>query len=266
VAATRVDDSNFTVTTAYADIQTAKWLVPHLLNDGATTGQKYKFADDRSKGDYVFRTWKILLSDESVIETTQQDACLKFSPCGPSIAGITPNAEISANGHFWPFPETVNNGERWLGQIQFWMQDPFWQEPHKPVAAHDVLTDTDFEPGVDIIVWTEDDGTCQENFTETGAGGETIFHLFYPMRPYVEARCTLPDNIDGETPPALASGTDLTTVADPPAQAGIGDVEGPLVNAIVLPVPSWTKYLAQLECVEADGRFAIDYEANGTTA
>lgn len=267
VAATRVDDSNFTVPTAFATISGARWIVPHLLNDGSTSGQKYKFADTRSKGDYVYRTWTIRMIDEVVTATTQQDACLPSSVCGgPVVAGSTPNGETAANSHYFAFPTSINNGEVWLGQIQFWMQDPFWQQPHIPVAATDELTEVEFEPGVDLMVWTEDDGSCQPNFTEAGGGGETIFHRFYPMRPYVEARCTLPDNIDGETPPALASGVDLTAVQDPPPQAILADAEGLLVDAIIVPTPNWTKMLTQRGCVDAVGRFATDYEDNGTTS
>jgi hypothetical protein len=158
----------------------------------------------------------------------------------------------------------VNNGELWLGQIQFWMVDPFWQAPHQPVAVPVEMGELD--PGVDIIIWREDDGGCATNSSEPGGGGETIFRLFYPMRPYVEARCTLPTNIDGETAPALASGVDLTAVADPPPQAIIGNAEGLLVDAISVPPPPWTQYLAQLGCVQGGGVFAADYEANGTTA
>ena len=123
-----------------------------------------------------------------------------------------------------------------------------------------------FDRGVDQVVWVEDDGSCQEDSSAPGDGGETIYRLFYPMRPYVEARCTLPSNIGGESPPALASGVDLTTIATAPTQAGIGDAEGPLVNAIIVPTPTWSKYLTQLGCVESTGRFSPDYEANGTTA
>lgn len=258
---TRVDDTHFTVTTSFATIAAAKWIVPHVLSDGATSGQKYKFADDKSKGDYVFRTWTIRISDSVVLATSQTDDCLPFSPCGPSVAGISPNGETSTLGKFWDFPGSVNQGEVWLGQIQFWMQDPFWQTPHTPVD----VGDPDFDRGVDSVQWNEDNGDCNEDSTEVGGGGETIYHRFYAMRPYVEARCSLPNNVDGETAPALASGVDLTTVQDPPNQAGVGDVDGPLVNAINVPTPYWIKMLAQRGCVNAAGRFAQVYEDNGTT-
>jgi hypothetical protein len=258
VAATRVDDVTFQVPTAFATIASAKWIVPH--------GTKYKFADSRSKGDYVYRTWLVRMSDASVLSTSQTDACLPIAPCSPSVAGISPNGETGGNAHYWAFPTSINNGEVWLGRIDFWMTDPFWQEPHKPVQPPADILVGDFAPGTDIILWAEDDGSCQTNSAETGGGGEIIYHLFYPMRPYVEARCTLPDDIDGESTPSLASGVDLTTVQDPPSQAGIGDVEGPLVDAIIVPTPSWVKMLAQRACVAASGAFAADYEANDTTA
>jgi hypothetical protein len=265
VELTRLTDSAFTVTEAHATISTAAWIVPHVLNDGTTSGQKYKFADERSKGDYVHRTWLVRISDATVLATTQDDACLQFQPCGPSLAGFTPNGEIATNADFWPFPTSINNGEVWLGQIQFWMPDPFWQPPHKPVAVPAGLSEEDFEPGVDIILWAEDGGACVGDSVEVGGGGENIYHLFYAMRPYVEARCTLPGDIDGETAPALASGIDLTTIADPPGQAIIVDIEGALVDAIGLPTPTWSKMLAERGCVDDAGRFASDYEANGTT-
>jgi hypothetical protein len=266
--ATNVDlirdtDSAFHVATAFATISAAKWIVPHVLNNGTTSGQKYKFADSRSKGDYVYRTWTVRIIDATLLASTQQDACLGANPCGPPVVGITPNGETSISGHFWPFPTSINNGEVWLAQVQFWMPDPFWQAPHVPCAVDD--SQADFVPGTDQIAWAEDNGGCAENFTSLGGAGETIYHRFYAMRPYVEARITLPDNIGGETPPALASGTDLTAAVDHPGQAFIGDVEGPLVNAIVLPTPTWVKYLLQKACVDAEGVFANDYRANGTT-
>lgn len=263
VPATRVDDNQFTVTELFSTVGTARWIVPHLLNDGATTGQKYKFADTRSKGDYVYRTWIVSLADASVLSTTQTDACLPFAACAPSVAGITPNGETASNAHYWDFPTSVNNGELWLGQVQFWMVDPFWQVPHTPVAVPEGLGD--FEPGVDLIIWREDNGSCPIDSVTVGGGGENIFTLYYAMRPYVEARCTLPSNIDGETPPALASGADLATVAIPPAQAFIVNAEGLLVDAIGLPTPPWSIMLTQQGCVEAEGRFADDYRENGTS-
>jgi hypothetical protein len=253
VAATRVDDTHFTVPTAYATIATAKWIIP--------TGTKYKFADSRSKGDYVHRTWTVRISDSTVLAATQQDACLEFSPCGPSVAGFTPNGEVSAGGDFYPFPASVNNGEVWLGQIQFWMIDPFWQQPHTPVAAHDSLTDTDYDPATDQIVWTMDDGTCQPNFMVIGDGGANIFRQFYPLHPFVEARCTLP-TINGDIPPAPAGGLDITAVAAQPGQAFIGNIDGPLVNAIVVPATDWAIATAEQACIDAGGQFADDYEAD----
>lgn len=260
----RDTDSTFHVATAFATIATAKWIVPHVLNDGSTSGQKFKLADSRSKGDYVVRSWTVRISDGVVLATTQTDACLADSPCGTAFVGISPNAELSPGAYFWDFPTTINNGEIWIADVQFWRDDPFWQQPHTPCAVND--SHAAFTPGVDQILWAEDDGTCNTNSMEVGGGGERIYHRFYPMRPFVEARCTLPTNIDGETPPALASGTDLAAVVDHPNRAGIGDVDGPLVNAIILRTPTWSKYLSQRACVLASGTFAADYIANGTTA
>lgn len=248
---TRIDDTHFTTTTGYASIATAKYITPHAT--------KYKLADTRSKGDYVFRTWLLSLADSSLLAHSQIDACLAFSPCGPSIVTVTPNGETPPNGHRYDFPATINNGEVWLGQVQFWMIDPFWQQPHTPVA----IPEATYIGGTDIIIWREDDGSCAADFTETGGGGEAIFHLFYALRPYVEARCTLP-TIDGDVAPAPAGGVDITAIAGPVAQASIGDAEGPLINAISIPTPNWVIYAAEKACVDAAGRFANDYRANGT--
>jgi hypothetical protein len=272
VPATRVDDGHFTVTTAYATISTAKWIVPHVLNDGATPGTKYKFADNRPKGDYVYRTWTVDTSTATVLASSQSQHCLKSNPCGPPIAGITPNGEALTNADFFPFPGTVQNGQVWLAQIQFWMPDPYWQQPHPPVAASAPGTEdmedgtVTFVPGTDIIIWKEDDGSCAADFTEDGGGGETIYHLFYAMRPYVEARIAMPTGISGDDPPALPPGTiDITTPATPPGQAFLANVEGLLVDAIVLPPTPLSLMLAQQGCVDGAGRLAADYEANGTT-
>lgn len=248
---TRIDDTHFTTTTGYASIATAKYITPHAT--------KYKLADTRNKGDYVFRTWLLKLADSSVLAHSQIDACLAFNPCGPSIVTITPNGETPPNGHRHDFPATINNGEVWLGQVQFWMIDPFWQQPHTPVA----IPDSEFVGGTDIIIWREDDGGCAADSFETGGGGETIYHLFYAHRPYVEARCTLP-TIDGEVAPAPLDGADITAIPGPVAQASIGDAEGPLINAIVIPTPNWVIYAAEKACVDAAGRFSNDYRANGT--
>lgn len=249
---TRMDDTHFTTTTGFASIETAKWIVPH----GAT--DKYKFADSRSKGDYVFRTWLVSLDTESVLEHSQTDNCLATSPCGPSVAVVTPNGETPGNGNRHDFPSSINNGELWLGQVQMWMQDPFWQQPHTPVASDSL---GGYVGGTDIMIWREDDGSCAADSKEAGGGGENIYHMFYPQRPYVEARCTVP-TISGTAPPALP--VDITTVADPVPQASIADAEGPLVNAISLPVPRWITYLAEKQCVDGAGRFTNDYQANGT--
>ncbi len=251
VAATRVDDTHFTVATAFATITTAAWIIPH--------GTKYKFADSRSKGDYVFRTWLVDIDSSAVISTSQIDSCVGSSPCGTPMVVVTPNGETPASGNRHDFPTTINHGEAWFGQVQFWMVDPFWQQPHKPVAVPAGLGT--LNPGVDMVLWGMDDGTCNENSKETGGGGETIFHLFYPLHPFVEARCTVPA-ISGDTPPAPP--VDITAVATRPAQAGIGDVDGPLVDAITLPEPIWSTYLKEKACVDAAGTFAADYEANGT--
>jgi hypothetical protein len=253
VAATRVDSNNFTVPSAFIDIQNAKWIVP--------AGTKYKFGDNRSKRDYVFRECLVTLADSSILSQSQTDACLQFTPCGPSIAVVTPNGETPPGGEKWDFPSSINNGELWLGQIQFWMIDPFYQVPHLPCATGDVDALT-FDPDAgDTIQWQRDNGTCQEDYVETGDSG-TIFHKFYPMEAFVEARCTLPV-IDGDTPPPPA-GVDLTVPASAPPQASLFDNEGLLVDAIHLPETAWGDYLRQQTCVNVPGRFATNYESNAT--
>jgi hypothetical protein len=252
VAATRVDANNFTVPTDFATIANAKWIIP--------SGGKYKFGDARSKGDYVYRTWVLSLADSSVLSSSQTGFCLAFTSCNPNVAMITPNGETTANGNTHAFPSSVNNGEVWLGQIQMWMIDPFWQQPHSPVAPS--YLGTDFEVGVDILNWSMDNGSCAENSVVVGGGGENIFHLFYPMYPFVEARCTLP-TVDGDVAAAPA-GVDITAAATPVAQASIGNSEGLLVDAIVVPVTPWSILAAQQSCVDASGQFSDEYQNNGT--
>src|ERR1041385_3308599 len=65
------------------------------------------------------------------------------------------------------------------------MPDPMWERPHKPCAGVFSFDDTHTQGGL----WNEDDGTCQEDTIDFDVG---FTSKFYPMRPYVEARCELP--------------------------------------------------------------------------
>lgn len=259
VAATRVDDTHFTIPIDMTGSAPVVWMVPNVLNDGSTPGTKYKFADSRSKGDYVYRTWVVKIADGTVLSSTQNQACLGTSACGVNMTGFSPNGE----GTLWPFPASVNVGEVWLGRIDTWMPDPFWQRPHTPVAA--TVDGQTFVPGTDLLTWNEDNGECNPDSVTVGGGGENIFKLFYPMKPFVESRITIP-TIDGETPPTIASGVDITAGLPAPIQAEVGDAEGPLVNAIIVPQTNLSIMLTQRGCIQGGGRFAQNYLDNGTTA
>ena len=258
-ALTRIDDTSATVP---GEFPTARYIVPHKLFGGTTSGQKWYFADSQPKGDYVWREWESFASDPQnlVFSNTATQKCLPFKPCHPRIVGASPNPD-DASGE-WPnaviesFPATISNGHVWIGMAETHMVDPFWQTPHRPCG----MAEQDN--------WQQDNGSCQ---TETGV-------QFYPLPPFVESRISTPatygpaHNETAPTPPApinLGAAELPVSQSSTPLTAGnIGftfDGNSATINPTI-PTP-WGIYLRQKGCVcsESPGQFSTQYEANYVT-
>jgi hypothetical protein len=147
----------------------------------------------------------------------------------------------------WPtvlsvsFPGSISKDERypgmiWQGWVQQHMNDPLWQRPHIPCVA-----------GADeAVAWLEDDGS--------GQGDTPGVVRYFAMRPWVEARFTVPAGS-----PALPAGVTLNDdfSATPP---------GPPPDPTKLTIPTpWGIWNRQNADVLASGRFAAEYLANGAT-
>lgn len=167
--------------------------------------QDWKWDDRAPKYDYVVKTWSYNYRDQG--ENERLIAQYPFCPCvdapdplrqgiestygvladiysiGCTTDCIRPNACAPAvvwwgfasynfpNSDHFSMPSIILDeryGARWQANVMNWMQDPYWQAP-------DVYCDAGY-PSIDT--WEEDDGS--------GAGQ-------YPMRPYVEARCSVPE-------------------------------------------------------------------------
>lgn len=243
VTLTRTNDTTFT---ASGDYSAAKMLVPNKLFDNSRSGQEYFYANDTSKGDFVWREWNEENEAWTVLSSSATQGCLKFVQCTPSVVGGSPN-EVSAdfeNASIHAFP-TINNGRLWLGQCEQQMVDPLYQTPHSPC---------DLAGGAS---WLSDDGTCHV---------DDMTHIYYRFPPVVEARVSLPTNCgadEAHTPPALPLAIDLAAYVLPPGHAVLDTSPtsvGHLPELLLNPLSPWELYERQLGCVCADGRFALDYE------
>lgn len=245
VTATRVDDSHFTTTAAYA---TARYVT--------ITGAKWYMNDTDSKGDYAvltfasdFRTGGEITRLASVTDCagdpvaaptmnagggpaslpfasfSQTPGCLPFTPCAPRVVCISPNGETWPNGVTYGFPDsfTVDEqyGSKWWGYVQSTMTDLYWQAPHRPC-------------NIEICAqWKEDGGNCPDDVEGACDGDEDFVGIkpiyYYPLRPQVEARLTAPCNYGaGQDECATVPGTIQIGWSSPVQHAaGDGDVAFP---------------------------------------
>jgi hypothetical protein len=268
---TRIDDTHFTVPVAASTLANAAWIQSY-------NAPAYYWDDQFPKGDYAYTDWKYwprqiyepdrinalyntcngaacgdtnttgcsCFSCETPAANvfsafTQEAGCVPFSPCNPSVLCISPNAEGFPNGVTYPFP-TINLDEQygsgWVAEFQQSMADLLWQPPHIP-ASQPCVTPT--------TAWTEDNGSCSAN-TDTAS--------YYPHRPLVEARLTVPAG-----GPGLPSGITIGWVSP---------VTFPDSPDALFPPPSnggglsgnvpWGFWYNECDCIEADGRFAAIYE------
>jgi hypothetical protein len=129
-------------------------------------------------------------------------------------------------------------GSGWQADFQQVMADLFWQPPHVPASS---------PCASEVTAWTEDDGSCE---------GDTDTNTFYPHRPLVEARLTVPAGA-----PALPSGITIgwaSPVTDPSSREALfpAPSNGPGLGG---PVP-WSIWQDECNCISAEGRFAETYE------
>jgi hypothetical protein len=299
---TNVGDLTATVPDTDGSLAAAKFLIPHLHYSGVQFLPEYD--DDRPKGDFVqlqwaFNnraaqsgytsppTWYDGIAGVTGISVT--DANLKFSPCCPQVVGFVPFYQGGIMGGFTPMGGSpmsppakpvesfsVQNlapmpdvfqaddlyGGYWLGSAETTMVDPFWQAPFKPDAVI-VLPD--------VLNWTEDDGTGNEDTSTTSDGGATINTQYYAHHPLVEARATRPNNLGwagNETPPALPSGVSLTfdtsanSIPPPYWPNGIpcGAYNGGDGGGFSNVVTTYGFYLAACATIAGGGRFAGNYQ------
>ena len=279
LAVTRIDDTHFTVPVAVGTLIGATWIQSH----GAPA---YYWNDQYSKGDYVYTDWTwwprqiceanrinnvntsctgtegcfdcpdtVTPYEYPFNEFNQEAGCVPFNPCNPSVLCISPNDESFPNGTTYGFT-TIDFDEQygsgWQAEFQQVMVDLLWQEPHYP-AQGSGCTSNPFN-------WEEDNGTCQ-----TGDNPK-----YFPMRPLVEARLTVPSGA-----PALPAG--ITLGWDSPVDIS-GSADGPFYDpeippsggSILFPPASngaggqtqtlWGLWSAECDCISDAGDFADEYE------
>jgi hypothetical protein len=270
---TRLDDSDFTVPVALAIIQNAAWIQSH----GAPA---YYWDDQFPKGDYVYTTWTYwprglyeptringvffdcngqVCGDSNTTgcdcssitcetaaanvlsDFSQEAGCVPFNPCNPAVLCISPNGEAFPNGVTHGFATITLDeeyGSGWQAEFQQAMTDLLYQTPHVP-ASNPCESET--------LAWTEDNGTCE---------ADTDTQMFFPHRPLVEARLTLPDGA-----PALPSGITIgwvSPVTDPSSPDALfpAPSNGPSLGGTV----PWTTIDSECACIQGGGRFADVYE------
>jgi hypothetical protein len=278
VTATRVNDSSFSLPTAHSTaafvlINGVKW----YMNDSDPKGDLALlqwWSDFRTKGEYDRLTGVLDCGGGQVARPTanagggpvgvatefavftQTPGCIPFSPCAPKVVCISPNGETFPNGITYPFPDTFacddQYGSKWWAWVQVTMTDLLWQPPHRPCN----IGPTD--------QWKEDGGTCAEN---TGGSPATYY---YPHRPQVEARLTVPCNYGAaqhECAPALPSGIQIGWLS--PVDHDTGDVALPPVPPGALsdggrPASANTAWdLHSLFCTSAAAGCGFDYTLPG---
>jgi hypothetical protein len=250
ITATRVDDSNFSLPTAYltaAFVQingSPAW----YMNDSSPKGDFTVLdwtADLRSIGEY--NTLAGMLDCDGVqvtrpttnagggpvtqpfAEFNQIQCCLPFVPCAPKVICISPNGETFPNGITYDFPSTFlldeQYGSKWWSKPEPIMTDIFWQTPHRPCNIEACAQ------------WLMDDGSCNANVGGTcpATDESPAPKYFYGLAPQVEARITVPAfgddcskayGADGsEAGPAVPAGVQIGWLS--PVNYSTGDVALP---------------------------------------
>lgn len=136
---TRVSDNAFTMD---GDYHTATLLVPHAyyVTDPSTgaplSGQKYYFANNTPKGDFVWRQWTINNYTGASLSTSKGQSCLTFTAANPSVMAVVPSAATETFAHAFTveLPTAVPNGQTWMYAFEQWMADPLALDAHLPCS------------------------------------------------------------------------------------------------------------------------------------
>jgi hypothetical protein len=241
----------------------AAWIQSH----GAPA---YYWDDQYPKGDYVYTNWTLTPRQvneptrwNSFVESCSSDTCdcpsgsetvvaniisaynqsagcLPFNPCNPSVLCIPPNGEGFPVGVTESFPDAgtfvidEQYGSGWSAEFQQAMTDLLYQSPHVPATAEPCTPAS--------LAWTEDGGGCSDD-SDTAQ--------FYPHRPLVEARLTVPSGA-----PALPSGVTIgwvSPVTDPDSPDALypPNSNGESLEGTV----PWAIWEAECACVSSAGRF-----------
>lgn len=219
------------------------------------------------------RRWQDLAGMSRAVKAINYNArCLPFSPCHPVVVCLSPNGETWPNGTTLDFATSFAPDGKYGSLQQLYvqqsMQDRLWQPPHRSCAGFDA-TDGDYG----AFCWREDVGECLPDGTDCArysplvdAGKPTYY---YPFRPLVEARLTVPASA-----PALPAGATIGYLPLSAFQTGdplpAGDrpyppdvTEGVGNRADLEFQTTWGIWLALQTCVCADGRYKADYQAQG---
>jgi len=231
------------------------------------------------------------------------DSAVTYSTCRANIIVIQPSSNSASFSRYsakvFDLPK-VDCDEQYSSLIQVapvqWMTSPWYYAPLKPCGTSSA------DPTCNNITWAEDDGQlrylgfgvytdgtlCQENAAYDTDTGCNTYYEYYPMRPWVEARVSVPTDIScsGNAAPSLDAKarkvgcstymTDRNTTwltgsvfANPFLLCEVCDPPVPQVHTTTFRTPitqvkqPWVIQQAQEDCVNAGGRFAAIYSANG---
>jgi hypothetical protein len=184
--------------------------------------------------------------------------CLPFKNCSPAVICISPNGEQFNNGltlGFGPCALDTVYGGHWASEIRQHVTDPLWQPPHMPCGDGAYP-----QQGIH----REDDGSCQEDTTDPDTALPLVY---YSQRPWVEARCELPDGA-----PLLPQGVYFGCLTysqlnqNPLPSGNVCFAPNPVDRVGMNPgqrAMPWGIYLRELGCVCENGRFTDEYEQDG---
>jgi hypothetical protein len=211
---------------------------------------------------------------QSVTEFDVTEACLAFTPCDISRMYATPNSEGTDSDFSttYQFPDSfaidARYGARWHGAFVQMKPDLLWQPPHPRCDVYlSILEDTEETP---VFQMQSDNGFCLDDVPDN-----TPPVYYYAHAPMIEARNSLPTkaavpydapDLQPDTYITYLTLSDLDVdvqpdglIAPPPGPVGPGPDNTDAVGAVETP---WTLAAAEAECITADGRFDVEYEAN----
>lgn len=267
----------------------------YLKSSGAPD---YWWNDNQTKGSYLYLTWKHNFRDyqernrvitqyavcnncaesepedltpirenqalwgmpQSVAEFNAEQSCVSHIACHPAVVCVTPNEEAATGWTVKAFPTDfapdARYGALWQARVEQEMDDPFWAVPPQDCDAYG-------------YTWLEDTGQCLLN---------DFPNAYYPRRPTVEPLLDFPDDggpsQNATAPDNLPDGkylgyltlVELDTVTEPTGNVAAPDGVADYGDDPSIPtgfVTAWVAHLAKLQCIESEGRFAVQYTDQG---